>query len=155
MKKLFPLLTFVVFVLSGLGTSALAVTTANTFNVTANLTAQCLINTAASALDFGTYTAFGSASNSAPTTAISFKCSKGTALTSVAFDTGSGSGVVMGLAYTMTVGTGVLVSGTAATATVGATADVTTYTVTGGMASGQAGAGSGSASVLRTLTLTY
>lgn len=155
MKKPLPLLTFAVFALSGLGNSAQAVTTANTFNVTANLTAQCLVSTAASALDFGTYTAFGSASNSAPTTAISFKCSKGTALTSVALDTAAGAGVVMGLAYTMTVATGVLVSGTAATATAGATADVTTYTVTGTMAPGQAGAGSGSASVLRTLTLTY
>lgn len=155
MKKLLPLLTFVVLGLSVLGNSALAVTTANTFNVTAILTAQCLVSTAASSLDFGTYTAFGSATTPAPTTAISFKCSKGTTLTSVAFDTGSGSGVVMGLAYTMTVGSGVLVGGTAATSTTAATADVTTYTVTGGMASGQAGAGSGSASVTRTLTLTY
>lgn len=160
MKKLLPLATFSLIALSSLLTTPTqAATTSSGFNVTANLTAQCAINTAASALDFGTYTAFGSASIPAPTTSVSFKCTKGTTISGAAFDTvngtAAGAGVVQGLAYTMAVGSGALVAGTAATSTVGATADVTTYTITGTMVSGQPGAGSGAGTSARTLIISY
>ena len=161
MKKLLPLVTLGLFALSGFSSSALAATTNNPFTVAANLTAQCLVNTTAGNLDFGTYTAFGSASTPAPTTAVSFKCTKGTALTSVAFDTtngtAAGAGVVMGLAYTMTASAVSTAAGSAAVVAtgIGAGADIQTYTVTGAMASGQPGAGSGAGTSARILILTY
>ena len=159
MKKLLPLVTLGLFSISGLFTPAFAVVANNPFNVTANLTAQCLVNTAAAALDFGTYVAFGSSSVAAPTTAVSFKCTKGTVLTGVTFDATNGSaagaGVVQGLAYTMTVSAPVTVAGTAATTVAGAGADVSTYTVTGAMAAGQPGAGAGAGTSARTLILSY
>lgn len=152
MKKLFPLLTFVTFALSGLGNSAQAVTTANAFAVNVNLTAQCLVNTAAAPLNFGTYTAFSATAITA-TTAVSFKCTQGTTLTSVALD--AASGAIAGLAYTLAVGPNTGALGTAGSATVAATADVATYTVTGTMAANQPGMGSGAGTATRTLTLTY
>lgn len=161
MKKFLPVVALGLLGLTGLGNSALAATTNNPFTVTANLTAQCLVNTAAGNLDFGIYTAFGSASTPTPTTAVSFKCTKGTALTSVAFDTingtAAGAGVVMGLAYTMTASAASTAPGIAAVVGTGtgATADIQTYTVTGAMAPGQPGAGSGAGTSARSLILTY
>ena len=144
-------------VLAGLIASpALAATTDNNFNVTVNLTSACLVNTAATALNFGAYTAFGSAATPAPTTSITFKCTRGLTISGVAFDTGAGAGVVAGLNYGMTVGTVANAAGTAATAAVAGTADVLTYVVTGSMLAGQAGAGAGgAASSARVLTITY
>ena len=133
-----------------------AATTDNNFNVTVNLTSACLVNTAATALNFGAYTAFGSAATPAPTTSITFKCTRGLTISGVAFDTGSGAGVVAGLNYGMSVGTVATAAGTAATASVTGTADVLTYVVTGSMVAGQAGAGAGgAASSARILTITY
>lgn len=134
-----------------------AATTNNNFNVTANLTSACEVNTAATPLNFGVYTAFGSAATPAPTTSITFKCTRGLTISGVAFDTGSGAGVVAGLNYGMTVGTVATAAGTAATAAVIGTADVLTYVVTGSMVSGQAGQGAGGTvqTSARILTITY
>ncbi|MGB4117161.1 MAG: hypothetical protein WBK51_11505 [Polaromonas sp.] len=139
-----------------LSAPAHAATTNNNFDVTVNLTSACLVNTAATALNFGAYTAFGSAATPAPTTSITFKCTRGLTISGVAFDTGSGAGVVAGLNYGMTVGTVSNAAGTAATASVAGTADVLTYVVTGSMLAGQAGAGAGGAATsARVLTITY
>jgi Spore Coat Protein U domain len=135
-----------------------AATTDNNFNVTVNLTSACLVNTAATALNFGAYTAFGSAATPAPTTSITFRCTRGLTISGVAFDTAGGgnTGVVAGLNYGMSVGTVATAAGTAATASVTGTADVLTYVVTGSMVAGQAGAGAGgAASSARVLTITY
>lgn len=126
------------------------------FNVKVDLTSACKVDTSsATALDFGSYTAFG-ASAPTPTASIKFDCTRGLTISSVAFDTGSGKGVVAGLQYDMTVGTESRAAGTAATATIAGTADVLTYVVTGSMAAGQAGAGAGGVSTdARTLTISY
>lgn len=125
----------------------------STFNVKVNLAATCVINGAAGDLDFGTYTAFGSASTPAPTTSVSFKCTNGLTPASVTLD--AINTVVKGLAYTLSVGAAVVTAGSAGDSVTAATQDVRTYTVTGGMAAGQAGTGSGSGSVVRTLTVAY
>jgi hypothetical protein len=136
--------------------SAMAATYNNAFNVTVNLTSACTVQTAATALDFGVYTAFVSAATPAPTTSITFKCTRGLTISSIAFDTGSGAGVVAGLNYGMSVGTVSTAAGTAATAVVTGTPDILTYTVTGSMAGGQAGAGAGGAATsARSLIITY
>ena len=138
---------------------AQSATTPNAFNVVVNFTSACLVNTAAAALNFGTYTAFGTAGNAAPTTSISFKCTRGLTISSVAFDSGSGAGVIAGLNYGMTVSPVARVLGTAATPTVAGTSELLTYLVTGSMIDGQAGQGASSAAatstVGRTLIITY
>ena len=136
-------------------TPASAATTDNNFNVTVNLTSACVVNTSP-ALNFGTYVAFGAASTPAPTAAMTFRCTRGLAISNVAFDTGSGAGVVAGLNYGMTVGAAANAAGVDATASVLGTADVRTYVVTGSMVAGQAGAGAGGpATSARVLTITY
>ena len=154
MKKLALVTALTLATMSSLvSTSVQAATTPSGFNVAVNLTAQCLVNTAASALDFGAYTGFGSASIAAPTTNVTFKCTKGVTISSVVLD--ATTGVAQGLVYTLSVGAASLAAGAAATATVGAGADVFTYVVTGAMASGQPGSGSGAGTSARTLTITY
>ncbi len=147
------------------------------FTVQVNLTSKCQIKTAASsALDFGTYVAFGAAGTPAPTTSIVFECTRGLVPT-VAFDTinadtttsatgatATGEGVLAGLRYTLSVLAPTVGNGTAASAGAGGlggnngTADNRTFTVTGGMASGQAGActtGTCSGSHTRQLIVSY
>ena len=159
MKKIFSLTTFsTLAILAAYGLIASPAHAANAssgFNVTTNLTAVCAVQTAAVALDFGVYTAFTGPANATPTTSVTFKCTKGTTISAAAFDTGSGLGVVQGLAYSMTVGAASTAAGAAATSTVGAGADIVTYVVTGSMATGQPGAGSGAGSSPRTLIITY
>lgn len=128
-------------------------TVGSPFNVTVNLDAKCILNGAAADLDFGTYTAFGSASVAAPTTTVSFQCTNGLTPSTVTLD--AINTVVRGLAYTLAVTGGTPTGGSAGTTTTAAVADTRTYTVTGTMASGQAGTGSGAGSVVRTLTVAY
>lgn len=158
MKKILSIAALSLLSLSSLLTAPVqaAGTSVGTFDVQVNLTSACKINTgSATALDFGAYTALG-ASAPAPTANIKFDCTRGLAISSVAFDTGSGKGVVAGLNYDMTVAPVSKAAGTAATATVTGTADVLTYMVTGSMATGQAGAGAGGAATdVRTLTISY
>lgn len=156
--------------------SARATDVAQNFTVSANFTPACVSNNgSAPALDFGNYTAFGSAGTAAPTATISFKCSRALTLVSAVFDTATGAsssvagatptgaGVIAGLQYTLTTAAAVkTTTGTAATTSAAGTADVFDYVVTGAMAAGQPGCtGSGnsgdrcSATQTRTLTLTY
>lgn len=104
-----------------------------TIDVKVSLAAKCVANNAANPLiDFGTYTAFGSASTAAPTANVFFKCSRGLAPTA-AF-VGSGY-TIAGLNYTLGVD-----AGTKTAAVLPATDyDAWKYVVTGGMVAGQAG----------------
>lgn len=138
-----------------------AATVGSGFTVNVNLTAACLVNTAAAALDFGTYTGFGSSSVAAPTTSVTFKCTRGTTISAVTFDTtngtAAGAGIVAGLQYTMATSVVSTAAGTAPVAGGAAgTADVATYTVTGTMPAGQAGGSAiGAQTSARTMTITY
>lgn len=129
-------------------------TAISSFDVKVNLTSACRIKTASTTgVDFGTYTAFGSPSVSAPTATILFECTNGLPATAALDST---SGVVSGLAYTLVLGAVARTGGAVATSSAAAVADVLSYTVTGTMASSQPGQGSGGAAAqARTLTLTY
>ena len=152
-------------------------TVGQAFNVSTTFTAACVTNnTSPATLDFGAYTAFGSAANAAPTSTISFKCSRALTLISAVFDsagtvassgaagsTPTAGGVVAGLQYTLATAAAVKsTTGTAASASALGTADIFDYVVTGSMAAGQPGCISSgnsgdrcSATQTRTLTLTY
>lgn len=131
-----------------------AVTVGQAFTVTTAFTPSCVTaNASPTALSFGTYTAFGSASVPTPSTQISFKCSRTLTPGNINFDTVStdsisssgaltatGGGVVSGLRYTLNVGAAVkTTTGSAATASAEGTADVFTYTINGAMAANQPG----------------
>jgi len=138
--------------LSGLlmSAAAQAATVGQAFNVTATLTSACASNnTAPTDVNFGAYTAFGSAATPAPTTTISFKCTRNaTAPSGVALDASTGS--IKGVAYSLAIG--------AVTAAPGAAGspDIYSYVVTGTMAAGQAGDATAAAGpVVHTLTITY
>ena len=155
MKKLLSIAALSLLSLSGMiAVPAQAGTVGSSFNVKVNLTSACVIGTAATALDFGTYTAFGSATVSAPVTNVTFNCTNGLTPSAVALDT-TGPTVVAGLAYTLSVDGGTKAAGSAGTASTAATADVMTYVVTGSMAAGQAGDVTAAVSATRTLTITY
>ncbi|QJC57088.1 hypothetical protein HC248_02404 [Polaromonas vacuolata] len=161
------LLTATIF----LNTPLQAATVGNSFNVLVNLTSTCIIDSTTNTLNFGTYTAFGSASTSTPTAAISFKCTQGFVPSSVVLDTTAplaiaaaagltttGTGVIAGLRYTLTMAGVVSTTGSAATTTAGSGADIKSYTISGNMVSGQAGLSSTAtvaATQTRTLTLTF
>lgn len=164
-----------VFALMAVACAARADATSQTFTVSTTFTPACVSTGAAPTLNFGAYTAFGSAATSAPTGTISFRCSRALTLVSAVFDSGAdasagtasatptGAGVIAGLQYTLTTAAAVKsTTGAAATPSSVGTADVFDFVVTGAMASGQAGcvlAGNTgdrcSASQTRTLTLTY
>ena len=149
MNKLSLLSSAVLFALS-ISVSAQAATVGQAFNVSATLTTACASNNVTpAAVDFGAYTSFGSAAIPAPTSTISFKCTRNSAgPLSVALS--AAAGTIKGLAYTLAVG--------AVTAAPGAAGspDVYSYVVTGAMAAGQAGdtlAAGGP--IVHTLTVTY
>lgn len=121
-------------------------TVSQNFDVKVALTAVCLTNNATpTAVDFGTYTAFGSASTPAPTTVISFKCSKNVTISSVTLDGATPS--VAGLTYGLTVG------GDSQSSVSDYT--VHSYTLTGSMTAGQAGDTAAATTQTRTLTIAY
>lgn len=149
---------------------------AQPFNVTTTFASACTTSGSVSDLSFGNYTAFGTAAEPAPTTTVSFQCSRALAIVNAVFDTSgdvasssaagttpSGGGVIAGLRYTLAASAPTkTTTGTAATASAAGTADVWAYTITGAMAGGQAGcvesgnAGDRcSATQARTLTITY
>lgn len=149
------------------------------FNVTVSVSSLCTLTTVGTpSLDFGTYTAFGSASIPAPTAQLTFDCTRGLTAPTMALDTtngtstatgavggaaATGDGVlpVVGLNYHLSVAgskTGTGVAPTTAFGDIG-TADTYTFTVTGSMPNGQAGTCTtgtcGPDTQLRTLTVTY
>ncbi len=145
--------------------AAQAAATSNNFNVSVTLTSMCEVtNNSTQTLSFGTYQAFQTLPQaSAAPVSLAFRCTRGFAPTSTAFDTtlgnAAGVGVLVGLQYALTTAAAVTVGGTAAsTATIG-TGDAVTYSVSGSMPADQAGACAGSScgptSHIRTLIVTF
>jgi Spore Coat Protein U domain len=159
MKKLLSTAALSMLALSSLLTAPAQATTSvgQAFNVTATLSAQCASNNTSPAdVAFGTYTAFGGPAVTAPTTTISFKCTRNmpaplsATLTGGVGSTSGTTGTIAGLAYTLSLGSVVAVPGTAPAP------NVYNYTITGTMAAGQAGdTSASSAAVVHTLTITY
>lgn len=148
MKNLSLLASAALVALSFSG-QAQAATVGQAFNVTATLVTACQSNNVTpAAVDFGAYTSFGSAAVAAPTTTISFKCTKSVVPTAVALN--STTGTIKGLNYSLAIG-----AISTAPGGVGA-ADVHSYVVTGTMAAGQVGDTAGAAGpIVHTLTITY
>jgi hypothetical protein len=119
------------------------------------LTGKCEWKTTAPTgvtLDFGTYTAFGTA-KTATASPFTVHCTRTFAAPTASWDAAGGN--VAGLAYTVGGNTGAKVAGTAAAAGVGATADEYTFTLTGNMVAGQAGDATGLTTDTRTLTMSF
>ena len=134
--------------LSGITGVAHAASVGQAFNAKVILTAQCATNNAAPAdLDFGTYTAFGTATIPAPTTTISFKCTRGVVITSVALD--GATPTIAGLTY------GTVIGADSGAAGVAPAPNIHNYVITGSMAAGQAGDTAAAATQVRTLTINY
>lgn len=148
----------------------------STFNVTTAFTSACKASGTAADLNFGAYTAFGSAATATPTTTVSFQCTRGLTLLNAQFDssgtvasasatgtTPTAAGVIAGLTYTLsTTAATKTTAGAAATASAAGGADIWSFTVAGAMAANQAGCtGTGNSdgncisSQTRTLTITY
>jgi spore coat protein U-like protein len=143
------------------------------FNVQVNLLSRCQVASGAGTLiNFGDYTAFGSAANTAPSISLTLNCTRGLVPSSLVFDTDTdrassaaglsptATGVLAGLQYSLAVTTGTVTAGTAPTTAAGSTntPDARAYSVTGTMAAGQAGSCTGascSAFHQRTLTISY
>ncbi len=143
-----------------------AATTSNNFNVTVTLTSQCQqTNTGTQTVAFGTYVAFQAAIQSSSTASLTYRCTRGFAPVSTAYDalpaesTTAGIGVIQGLRYTLATGTAVTAPGTPATSAGIGSGDVVTYAVSGTMAADQAGActtaSCGPTTQLRTLIVTF
>lgn len=171
--------TFAVAAMFSASPASQAATVGGNFNVSVSVASLCTLTTAVTpTLDFGTYTAFGSASIPAPTAALAFDCTRGLTAPTMALDavngtstatgavggaaaTGDGVLPVVGLNYHLSVAgskTGTGVAPTTAPGNIGS-ADTYTFTITGSMPSGQAGTCTtgtcGPDTQLRTLTITY
>lgn len=153
--------------------AALAATSTHDFNAQVTLTSKCSVKAkTGTTLDFGTYKSFQTTANTATALKIEFECTrKYGSIPTVEFDVGTdktssasaakatGSGVVSGLQYTLSVAAGVLTAGTdASTSSIG-TPDTYMFSVTGSMPADQAGscasASCASQMQARTLTITY
>ena len=148
MKKL-TLLASAALALSFSVSAQAAGTIGQAFTVSATLVTACQSNNITpTAVDFGNYTSFGSAAVAAPTTTISFKCTKSVVPTGVALN--STTGTIKGLNYSLAIG-----AISTAPGAVGA-ADIHSYVVTGTMVAGQVGDTAGAAGpISHTLTITY
>jgi hypothetical protein len=142
------------------------------FDVRVDLQSRCRVASGAGTLiDFGQYTAFGSAATPAPSINITLECTRGFGSPSLSFDTGTdasssaasiaptGVGVIAGLQYSLAVSGGATATaGSAATTTTLGTADRRIFAVTGSMPAGQPGACAAASCVgtqNRTLTISY
>ncbi len=168
MKKLNAIVLGVATLLAGLSTTQ-AATVAGNFNVTVTLTSKCTMG-AVEDLAFGTYTAFQVGTQTASPIIATLSCTRGLLASGItaAFDTlavastaaatatnGVGAGVIAGLEYNITATPGVVVAGTAATASSIGTADTRPFTISGSMPAAQAGDASLVSTQIRTLTITY
>ena len=170
MKKLL-LTSLAAAALSLASLSAQAATVTSNFDVTVTLGARCVANNSgATTLSFGAYDAISAgAATPGPTATLTFNCTRGLTAPVVSFDgvtTNPTYGVIAGLNYSVTAGTGTVVPGAAATAVSGGVGgpDVHSYVLTGSMPANQAGecvpsATAGGCNLLtkvtRTMTLTY
>ena len=146
MNKLLVCAMAVAALLTAVVPAAQAATVTSAFTVSVQLDGKCVAtNNATQTLNFGTYTAFGSATTPSPTTNLTFNCTRGLASPTFSFDTingtSTGYGVLAGLNYTLSTSGSVTTTGTAATAASApnGTADVYTVVITGDMPTGQAG----------------
>lgn len=149
--------------------------TINQASLTVNvaLTAQCKVQAATPGSGIS-YTAFQTTDATGTYASVTYECTRGIVLSSVAFDTTNGTstssgttapsataaGVVAGLKYDLTTGTPNRTSGTAATNAAIGSGDTVAYTVAYTIPKDQAGtAGSGTnnqaVALARTLTLSY
>jgi spore coat protein U-like protein len=120
------------------------------FDVKVTLTTGCQVTGApALTLDFGIYTAFGTATNPTPSQTFNIECSRNFAPASYSI-VGGNTGTVAGLNYTVTPTQSPVSAGTGPNG-----GDAFTFTLDGTMAAGQAGDQTALASVTRTLTITY
>jgi hypothetical protein len=148
-------------VLCGLIAASLGVTAAQAagsatqnFTVTATIAANCTSTTVGTPnVDFGSYSAFVGPANSAPTANISFKCTRGLAITGATVS--KPTSTVAGLLYTLAVDAGTKTGGSAATASAGATADQWVYVVTGTMGANQAGDSGAATTDNQVLTIAF
>jgi hypothetical protein len=132
----------------------------NTFEVSVSLTSACeATNDDTQTVNFGNYSAFQGTAQSSNSVSLSFRCTRGYTPVSVAFDGGSGTGVLQGLHYALTAAAPTTETGSSATADSIGSADIITYVVSGTMPANQAGAcalaSCGPASQVRTLMITY
>lgn len=138
-----------------------AQTTESTFTVEVTLEGVCeAANAGSQSVDFGSYTAFQSSAQNANEIELVFHCTRGLSPVSVAFDSGTGAGVLRGLNYVLTASSiPTTEAGDDATPSAIGSADTVTYRVTGTMPANQAGtcaqATCGPAAQMRTLVLTY
>lgn len=152
MKKL--ILCGVIAASMGITAAQAAGSATQAFTVSATVTANCQSTTAGTPnVNFGAYAAFGAPATPAPTAAMTFQCTRGLAITSATVS--KPTSTVAGLLYTLAVGAGTKTAGAAATASAGATADQYSYTVTGSMASGQAGDTGAATSDSQVLTIAF
>lgn len=166
MIKLFQLVV-VAAVLAGVSGIAGAQTVSAPFTVSVTLTPTCTVKTAATNIDFGTYTAFQSADID-KTSSVTYQCTSGILPTSVGFSSSAGGttvaapgtgaataeGVLNGLRYTLATGSGFTATApttptTAATAGSGGTGGTNStgnqyaFSINAKIPSGQGGAGTG------------
>jgi len=156
-----------------------------TFNVTATIASLCTNTTVGTpSVDFGIYTAFGSAATPSPTATMTFDCTRGLTAPKMDLDvtangtntqqgtvgttaaTGNGVLTDVGINYGLSIAGAITTTGVAPTTAAGntGTADMYTFTITGSMPANQAGkctTGSCASSPtagnggVRTLTITY
>ncbi len=120
--------------------SAQAGTANNNFTVSTSLTSMCTAtNSGTQTVDFSTYTAFQAGVQNSTTVNLLFQCTRGLTAPTVAFDTGSGAGVIAGLQYNLTAAAAVFTAGTAATTASIGSGDQYSYAVSGTMPANQAG----------------
>jgi len=130
-----------------------ASTGATPFNVLVSFTSLCTVASIPN-LNFGTYTAFGSASVATPATSVTVTCTRGLPATpTLAFD--AAGGTVAGLSYSVSVGLTTPAFGNPATIASIGTADTYTIGINGSMAGGQAGDSSALQTDTRTVVITY
>jgi hypothetical protein len=168
MKKLAAATIAATTLLATAAPSSQAAALNQSFDVSVTLDAACRVQggpIANPVLNFGTYTAFVSASTPAPTATFALECTRDLAAPTFTFTDGTSYGVIAGLNYNVTPTSAVTTAGNPASAALNGigTADVRTITLTGDMPAGQAGACAGAnatacntlATVTRTLTITY
>ena len=139
---------------------AAAATESNGFSVDVTLVSKCLATPATlrPSLAFN-YESFQTSASTAPAISLSFKCTRGIAAPSLAFDTASGlatgEGVAGGLRYTLAIGADTGVAGTAASNADGGSEKTLVYSITGSIAAGQAGDAAALPQQVRSLIVTY
>jgi spore coat protein U-like protein len=138
-----------------------AQTAENDFTVQVTLAGVCEASNAnAQTVNFGVYTAYQAAAQNSNEIELQFRCTRGLMPVSVAFDSGTGRGVLQGLNYALTASSvPVTQAGDSATADSIGSADTVSYRVSGTMPANQAGScpdtTCGPAAHVRTLVLTY